>query len=208
MPHAHDHDHDHGPARDEHGNPKDLEAYLEKLLSPERDAWQMPERVVKALKVEGRTVAEIGAGPGYFTLRLARAVGRKGAVLAVEVDPRLQGVLRDRLQEHGVGNVTPILAIADDPFLPPKSCDVILAVNAFHHVHELPAYLRRLKKALKRGGRIVDVDFHKRELPIGPPMDHMLAREDFLASARKAGLRLVDEPAFLPHQYFLVLAAR
>jgi ubiquinone/menaquinone biosynthesis C-methylase UbiE len=202
MPHAHD------DGRDRYGNPKDLKTYLGRLLSPERDAWQMPDRVVRALGLEkGQTVGEIGAGPGYFTLRLARAVGRDGAVLAVEVDERLIAILRDRLEEHRVANVAPVFSLPQDPFLPSRSCDVILAVNSFHHFHNLPAYLRRLKRSLKRGGRIVDIDFHKREMPVGPPVDHTLAREEFLEAARRAGLRLAAEPTFLPYQYFLSLAA-
>ncbi|HEY3448807.1 MAG TPA: class I SAM-dependent methyltransferase [Myxococcales bacterium] len=200
--------HRHDAARDQHGNPKDLKAYLERLLSPDRDEWQKPDEVLEALKIKGRMVAEIGAGPGYFTLRLAEAVGPKGSVLAVEVEPKLLGILRDRLDENEVGNVTPILALAEDPFLPRASCDVILAVNSFHHFHELPAYLRRLKSALKRHGRIVNVDFHDRETPVGPPVDHRLSRSAFLAAARKAGLHLAREHDFLPYQYFLELTVR
>jgi ubiquinone/menaquinone biosynthesis C-methylase UbiE len=199
----------HEMVRNRHGNPKDTRAYLRRLLSPERDAWQMPDRVVRALHLKkGQTVAEIGAGPGYFTLRLGRAVGKRGAVFAIEVEPKLIAILRDRLEEHHVTNVTPVLSLAQDPFLPPRSCDVILAVNVFHHFHELPAYLRRLRRSLNPGGRIVDVDFHKRELPIGPPPKHKLAREDFLKATRRAGLRLVDEFTFLPYQYFLSVAAK
>ncbi len=198
----------HDAARDRHGNPKDMQAYLRRLLSPDRDEWQMPDPVVRALELEkGQTVAEIGAGPGYFTLRLARAVGKNGSVLAVEVEPGLITILRDRLEKERVASVTPILGLADDPFLPPSACDLILAVNVFHHVQGLPAYLRRLKRSLKRGGRIVNIDFHKRELPVGPPVEHKLAREYFLKAASRSGFRLVAEPTFLPHQYFLVLAA-
>ncbi|MBI5549004.1 MAG: class I SAM-dependent methyltransferase [Deltaproteobacteria bacterium] len=197
--------HGHGPGRDPFGNPKDLKAYLKKLLSPERDAWQRPERVARELRIRGKTVAEIGPGPGYFTLPLARAVGRGGRVFAVEVEPRLMSVLRDRLIEHGVGHVTPVLGLPEDPLLPAASCDLVFAVNTFHHFHRLPAYLRKLARALKPGGRIVNIDFHKRELPFGPPVDHKLSREDFLASARRAGLRLATESDLLPYQYFLTL---
>jgi len=132
----------------------------------------------------------------------------EGTVRAVEVEPKLLGILRDRLDENEVSNVTPVLALAEDPLLPRASCDVILAVNSFHHFHELPAYLRKLKGALKRRGRIVNVDFHDRETPVGPPVDHRLSRSDFLAAARKAGLHLVREHEFLPYQYFLELAGR
>lgn len=203
MPKAHSHD------RDAHGNPKDLKAYLQRLLSPEREAWQEPDRVVRALGLKkGATVAEIGAGPGYFTLRLARAVGKKGTVYAVEVEPALLTLLRNRLEEEGVAQVLPILAAGGEPFLPPASCDLIFSANTFHHFEGLPTYLRRLARSLKPGGRLVNVDFHKRETPVGPPPSHRLGREEFLASARRAGLHLVAEQEFLPHQYFLALAPR
>jgi ubiquinone/menaquinone biosynthesis C-methylase UbiE len=201
--------HSHDAARDAHKNPMDLQAYLRRLLSPERDLWQLPDRVVRRLKLKkGQTVGEIGAGPGYFTLRLARAVGKQGTVLAVEVEPRLITVLRDRLEKERVTCVVPVLGLAHEPFLPLQACDLILAVNVFHHFQDLPASLRRLKKSLRRGGRIVNIDFHKRELPIGPPSDHKLAREDFLKAASRARLEVVEEPTLLPHQYFLVLEAR
>jgi SAM-dependent methyltransferase len=83
-----------------------------------------------------------------------------------------------------------------------------LAVNVFHHFRELTAYLRRLRMSLKPDGRIVDIDFHKQDLPIGPPLEHKIAREDFLKAARRGGLQLVDEVNFLPYQYFLSLAAK
>jgi ubiquinone/menaquinone biosynthesis C-methylase UbiE len=185
-----------------------MKTYLRRLLSPERDAWQMPDRLVRALEIEkGQTVAEIGAGPGYFTLRLSRAVGKAGTVLAVEVEPKLIEILRDRLEKQHVANVMPVLGLPNDPFLPPRSCDLILAVNVFHHFHGLPAYLRRLKRSLGPGGRIVTVDFHKRESPVGPPVAHRLAREDFLEAARGAGLRSTGELTFLPHQYVLSFVA-
>jgi ubiquinone/menaquinone biosynthesis C-methylase UbiE len=200
------HRHHHSPF-DAHGNPKDRKRYLSRLLSKERDAWQRPDRVVRALGLRrGQTVAEIGAGPGYFTLRLSKAVGKAGTVLAVDVDPGLLGVLRDRLAKSRISNVTPVLALAGDPLLPPRSCDLVLAVNAFHHLRSPGAYLARLKRALKPGGRIVNIDFHQRELPVGPPVEHTLSREAFLTAARRVRLRRVDEPTFLPYQYFLQLA--
>jgi ubiquinone/menaquinone biosynthesis C-methylase UbiE len=193
--------------KDRHGNPADLPDYIARMLDPTRDAWQKPDEVVAALGLRsGQVACDVGAGPGYFSLRLAKAVGDAGQVYAVDVEPRILAALRDRLQQAGVRNVTPVLSLADDALLPAGRCDRILIVDTYHHFPDGPAYLRRLARALKPGGRIANVDFHKRELPVGPPLEHKVAREAFLADAKAAGLKAVQEHTFLPYQYFVVLA--
>jgi ubiquinone/menaquinone biosynthesis C-methylase UbiE len=203
------HHHHPGSPHDRHGNPEDLDAYIAKLTGPDRDAWQRPDEVVAALGVEvGQSVADIGAGPGYFTLRLARAVGALGRVFAVEVDTDLIGLLRRRIDEAGLGNVTAILARDADALLPAASCDRILVVDTFHHFPDGVAYLRHLAGALRPGGVLANVDFHQRETPVGPPLEHRVAREDFLAAADGAGLAVVEEKTFLPYQYFVLMRPR
>jgi ubiquinone/menaquinone biosynthesis C-methylase UbiE len=150
-------------------------------------------------------VCDIGAGPGYFTLRAARAVGPSGWVHAVDVVPEMVATLRRRLEEAGVSNVTPVLSAPHAPSLPPGSCDLVLVVDTCHHFPDGVGYLRALAARLRPGGRIVNIDFHARELPVGPPVGHKVSREDFLAAARAAGLVLAGEETFLPYQYFLVL---
>jgi ubiquinone/menaquinone biosynthesis C-methylase UbiE len=202
MTHRHDH-------RDRHGNPEDLEAYLARLESPERAEWQQPDRVVRVLGMRrGQTACELGAGPGYFAFRLARVVGPGGHVFAVDAEPRMLEVLATRIRKRKTRNVTPVLGMDEDPLLPPRSCDLILVVNTYHHFPDGIAFLRRLARSLRRGGRIANVDFHRRETPVGPPLEHRVAREDFLREARRAGFRVVAEHEFLPYQYFLVLRAR
>lgn len=192
-----------------HGNPADVESYVARLESPARAEWQRPDEVVKALGLEpGQTACDIGAGPGYFALKLARVVGATGRVWAVDVEPYILGVLRDRIAEAGLGNVTPVLAVPDDPLLPGALCDVILIVDTYHHFPDGSAYLRRLVGSLRPGGRIVNIDYHKRDTPVGPPLAHRLAREEFLAEAARAGLEVAGEATFLPYQYFLVLKPR
>ncbi|MFI5290342.1 MAG: class I SAM-dependent methyltransferase [Polyangia bacterium] len=192
-----------------HGNPEDLTAYLAKLDSPDRDEWQKPDEVLRAIGIRaGQTACEIGAGSGYFTLRMAAQVGAGGQVFAVEVEPRLLIVLRDRLVAAGARNVTPVLGLDADPLLPRASCDLILIVNTFHHFSDGTAYLKRLVEALKPGGRLVNIDFHNRETPVGPPVEHRINRAVFLTYARAAGLKLAGEHELLPHQYFLVLEPR
>lgn len=204
--HRHAHQHEHG--RDALGNPADLAAYVARLDDPERAAWQQPGRVIAATGVRrGHVVCEVGGGSGYFTLRLARAVGPTGHVFAADPEPRLLEVLRERLAREKVRNVSPVLARPDDPLVPDGSCHRVLVVNTYHHFPDGVAMLRLLRRKLRRGGRIVNVDFHERELPVGPPPDHKVPRATVLRDARRAGLRLVREETFLPYQYLLVLAA-
>jgi len=206
---SHDHGHNHDPRRGPgtHGNPADLAEYLARLEDPARVEWQKPDDVVRALGLApGMTIGEIGPGPGFFTRRLAAAVGEGGRVLAAEVVPEILAALRERLQ--GIANVTPILADPDDPRLPRASCDRILVVNTYHHFPDGPAYLRRLGAALKPGGEIVNVDFEKRETPMGPPVEHRVSREDFLRDAEKAGLVARALELGLPHQYAIALRLR
>lgn len=194
------HHHEH---RDGHGNPTDLQQYIARLDDPGRDEWQRPDAVLDLLGLTANTVVcEIGPGSGYFTLRLAQ---RAGHVHAVDVEPQLLALLRDRVGQAGVTNVTPILALPADPLVAPSSCDVVVTVNTLHHVPALASYLRRLRATLRPGGRLVVIDFHNRETPVGPPVDHRMAREVLLEHARSAGLQPSAEHDVLPYQYFVVL---
>jgi ubiquinone/menaquinone biosynthesis C-methylase UbiE len=189
--------------RDPHG-PADVEAHMEWLESPERDAWQKPDQVIAALSIAGdAVVADVGCGPGYFSRRLARAVPR-GLVYAVDVEPRQLDRLNERLRRDHIENVIPVLAPLDDPRLPPGRIDLVLVVDTYHHFGDRPAYLARLRRALAPGGRLAILDYHKRELPIGPPLEHKLAREVVLEEARAAGFRLIAEPTVVEYQYFLI----
>jgi ubiquinone/menaquinone biosynthesis C-methylase UbiE len=190
-----------------YGNPADLESYIARLADPARDAWQKPDAVVKALDLRpGQTACDIGAGPGYFTLRLAAAVGTEGRIYGVDVEPLILGALRDRLEAARLTNVTPVLAVGADPLLADGLCDLVLVVDTYHHFPERVKYLRRLARSLKSGGRIVNIDYEKKPTPVGPPLDHRISRDQFVSEAKEAGLGVVAEPALLPYQYFVVLA--
>jgi len=117
-------------------------------------------------------------------------------------------LLATRLDRARRRNITPVLALPDDPLLPRGGCDLILLVNVYHHLRDGPGYLRRLRRALRPGGRIVNVDFHRRDTPVGPPLEHRVPRERFVREARRAGLRPVGELDFLPYQYGVILEPR
>jgi ubiquinone/menaquinone biosynthesis C-methylase UbiE len=185
--------------------PEELRGALKRQLAPRRQKWQRPAAVVRALGLKpGQVIAEIGAGPGYFTPRLARAVGRAGHVYAVDPEVAVLDVLRKRLKQAGVRNVTPVLSRDDDPLLPVGACDLAVIINAYHHMHGAPAFLRRLVARLAPGARVVNVDWDETS-EFGPPPRRRVPRARFLRDARRAGLRLVGERDFLPHQYFLEL---
>jgi ubiquinone/menaquinone biosynthesis C-methylase UbiE len=199
MPHSH---------QRKHGNPAHLERYIARLVAPDRDEWQRPDEVVAALGLRpGHVIADLGAGPGYFTARLARRVGRRGRVFAVDVEPEILTVLRDRVAAGQPATITPVLGLPDDPLLPEASCDRVLSVNAYHHYPDGPAALRRMARLLRRGGRLALLDFHKREIPIGPPLRERVSREELLVHVERAGLRVAREFDFLPYQYFFLLRA-
>jgi ubiquinone/menaquinone biosynthesis C-methylase UbiE len=190
-----------------HGDPK---AYAASLDDPARDVYQKPAEVMRALGLrEGEVVADIGAGSGYFTVRLARAVGPSGRVYAVDVSPdMIKHLTRRVLREEKLVNVVPVLTEPDDPLLLDGSVDRVVIVNTWHHVDDRGKYVDHLKRMLRPGGQVVHVDFHKRELPVGPPVAMKIAREDVVREMEAGGFRLAAEHAFLPYQYFLVFALR
>ena len=183
--------------------PKELDGALKRQLNPKRAEWQKPATLVRALKLRrGQVIAEVGSGPGYFTPRLARAVGPTGHVYAIDPEAAVLDVLRERLK--GVRNVTPVLSREDDPMLPAGRCDVAIIINAYHHMHGRVAFLRRLASRLPRGARVINVDWDE-TTEKGPPPKRRVPRTKFLRDARRAGLRLVADRDVLPHQYFLEL---
>lgn len=174
---------------------------------PARDTWQKPKELVAALGLRrGSVVADLGAGTGYLSRYLAAAVGPEGTVLAVETEPNLVAHLRQRAEREKTANVVPILASPGDPRLPAGLVDLILIVDTYHHFDDRRTYLPALRRFLAPHGRVAIVDWQKRELPVGPAMDHKLAREQVLDEMQASGFALVAEHAMLPYQYFLVFA--
>ncbi len=181
----------------QHHPPQSASEYARVLEDPERDGWQKPHEVIMALKLTGNeTVADIGAGSGYFSNRLAHHARR---VFAVDVDAALLGISLKNAPQ----NVTPVLASPDDPRLPDGASDLIFFCDVIHHIENRGAYLQQVKRALKPGGRVVVIDFHKKPLKIGPPPEMKIDRAEMVKEFEKAGFRLVEEQGFLPYQYFL-----
>jgi arsenite methyltransferase len=189
-----------------HNDPK---AYIGALEDPQRDAYQKPHEVLKALNIKpGEIIADIGAGSGYFTFHLARHVGNKGKVYAVDVSPDMILHVNRRIRELKANNVVTVLADPDDPLLPDQSVNRFFICEVWHHIENQTKYLALMKKMLKPGGEVVMIDFHKKEFPVGPPMNMKIAREDVIKRLESNGYRLTKEHTFLPYQYFLVFVPR
>jgi ubiquinone/menaquinone biosynthesis C-methylase UbiE len=188
-----------------HGLHRDPKAYIGALEDPQRDAYQKPHEVVHALSLKpGEVIADIGAGSGYFTFHLARHVGEKGRVYAVDVSADMILHINRRIRDTQANNVVSVLADPEDPLLPERSVNRFFICDVWHHVENQTKYLSLMKKMLKPGGEVVMIDFQKKELPIGPPMQMKIAREDLIKQMESNGFRLTKEHTFLPYQYFLV----
>ena len=169
---------------------------------PQRDEWQKPHEVIGALGLAPEaTVADIGAGTGYFAVRLAHLVP-KGRVYAVDVETEMVKHLARRAAEQGLANLMAVRGSPDNPRLPGK-VDLVLLVDVYHHIEDREAYFTRLRGMLKPAGRIAIIDF-KPDSPQGPPADQRIAAESVKAELDRAGLLLSEEHSFLPYQYFLV----
>jgi len=172
--------------------------------SDERTAWQEPDKVVEAMKLRsGQTVADIGAGTGYFTRRFAKAVAPAGQAIGLDIEPGMVDYMKADAKKLGLANYHARVVKPDDPALAPHSVDVIFFCDALHHIDDRAAYLRRLIPALKPDGRVIDVDFKKEPMPVGPPPPHKLAREEVIKEFHDGGYRLLREHDFLKYQYFL-----
>jgi len=183
-------------------HPPSTEEYARVLEDPSRDAWQKPHEVVMALDLKPTdTVADIGAGTGYFARRFTMHAGK---VYAVDIDQKLLAIAGS----GAPANLQTILAAPDDPHLPPQSVDVIFFCDVVHHLVDRPAYYRKLATVLKPGGRIVVIDFYKKPLPAGPPDSMKLSEEEVVADFEKAGFSLSKKLGILPYQYFLFFERR
>ena len=191
-----------------HHGSRSVEEWRRILEDPSRDGWQKPAQVLEALGLRpGQDVADIGAGTGYFSVRFAQAVGPGGKVFAVDIDQGLIDHLNERAKDAGLSNLEAVLAPTNDPLLSEKSLDIVFVCDVLHHVQDRQGYYAKLSGALRPGGRLAIVDFHKRETPVGPPVAMKIAREDLISELREAGFVLAQSFDFLPHQYFLVFEA-
>ena len=196
--HGHDGAHAHGMG---HGHPpfSDAEALASVLDDPARDAWQRPDEVLRAMALAPTmSVADVGAGTGYFAVRLARAVPA-GEVTATDLEPNMVRFVNERAQREGLHNLRAILAPEGGSGLARESVDRILVVHAWHHLPDRAAFARDLSAALRPGGRLLVVDFAVDALR-GPPASLRVAPEAILAELEAAGLTAQVSTVAVPEQ--------
>lgn len=188
---------------------QDPKAYISMLEDPKRDAYQKPHEVMAALALkEGEVIADIGAGSGYFTVRLAHHVGDKGRVYAVDISPEMIVHLNRRIRDSQQKNVVTILAAPDDPLLADASINRFFICDTWHHINDHSRYLACLRKMLQSDGQVVMIDFKKIKTPLGPPLEMRIDRDDLVREMETNGFRLAAEHTFLPYQYFLVFKVK
>jgi ubiquinone/menaquinone biosynthesis C-methylase UbiE len=175
------------------------------LDAPDRDLWQRPAEIMDAMGIaDGSVVADIGAGSGWFTIRLARRVGPQGMVYAEDVQPEMISAISRRVQREGFSNVRPVLGLGSDPKLPARTLDAVLMVDAYHEVEDRVTMLRNLAKALKPQGRLGIVDFRLDGTGPGPSIEERVSPDVVVKDAAQAGLKLIRQEPFLQYQYFLI----
>ncbi len=183
-------------------------ALMSVLEDPKRDEYQKPHEVITALKLKnGEVIADIGAGSGYFTFRIARHVGA-GRVYAVDISPDLILHLNRRVRDLNATNVVTVLCAPDDPLLADRSVDRFFICDTWHHINDHSKYLALLKKMLKPGGEVIMIDFKKEKTPVGPPDEMRISREDLVQEMESNGFQVSSEHKFLDYQYFLVFRAK
>jgi SAM-dependent methyltransferase len=182
---------------------EDVEKYIAFLERPGRAKWQRPDAVLAALQLAGdEVVADVGAGSGYFSFRLAHALPR-GRVVAIDIEPEMVRHIHHKAMTEKVTNLLAVLGKPDDPTIP-EAADLVFVCDVLHHVPDPAAWLGKLAAEMKPGARLVLIEFKEGKLPQGPPEKLKIPRAKLVALATGAGLRLEAEQAkLLPYQTFL-----
>jgi cyclopropane fatty-acyl-phospholipid synthase-like methyltransferase len=180
----------------------DAEKWAKVFDDPQRDSLQKPDEVLDALRLQGTDkVADIGAGTGYFSVRIARRV-LEGKVFAVDIEPDMLRYLGERAHREHLSVLVPVRATADSSNIP-ELVDVVLVVDTYHHIDNRVSYFAKLRDSLVPSGRVAIIDF-KLDAPEGPPPEFRLPPEKIATELAAAGYSLVETHTFLPRQYFLV----
>jgi ubiquinone/menaquinone biosynthesis C-methylase UbiE len=175
------------------------------LVRPEREAEEAPDAALDAIGIaKGATVADIGAGVGYFTWRMATRVGTGGKVYAVDIQPEMLAQLRRNMQQRKIANVEPVLGEIDDPKLPAAAVDLILLVDVYHEFSEPQKMLRHMREALKPDGRLVLLEYRGEDpaVPIRP--EHKMTVAQVKAELEAEGFHLDRADESLPRQHILI----
>lgn len=175
---------------------------IKQFESKERDAYQQPQKVLEYLgKLKDKKIMDIGAGSGYFSVKLAD----KGAnVIAADVSEEFQTALKKRIDENKLKNIQLRKIPYDNPGLESNEVDMVLIVNTYHHIENRSEYFAKAKKGIKPNGELVIIDFYKTEIPLGPPVDHKISIDEVIAELKKAGYKSFEVNVdLLLYQYII-----
>ena len=176
---------------------------------PERDAEERPDEILRALNIpRGGTVADVGAGTGYYTWRLATLVGPAGKVLAVDVQQSMLEETRRTVKQHGLENVEFVLARDDDPRLAPGSIDVAFIAYAYHEFADPESVMAAIGRALKPGGRVVILEFAKESAIAPASSQHKMSFEEIRREIEPLGFTIDQLLDFLPVQHGVVFVRK
>jgi ubiquinone/menaquinone biosynthesis C-methylase UbiE len=193
------------PTAAQHGRlfpPRDLGL----LESPDREAWQRPEQIMDKLSIaDGSVVADLGAGGGWFTVRLARRVGPNGKVYAEDIQPQMIEATKRRVDREQLRHVEMRLGDPSDPKLPEGALDAVLMVDSYNEVEHPVVLLRNIARSLKSNGRVGIVDWTPEGGGPGPDLNQRVDPQQVIRDAEAAGLRVISREDFLRYQYMLIL---
>ncbi|HXE62584.1 MAG TPA: class I SAM-dependent methyltransferase [Bryobacteraceae bacterium] len=175
------------------------------LVRPEREAEEHPDEALDLLKIpKGAVAADIGAGVGYFTWRLAERVGPSGVVYGEDIQPQMIALLNKNMRDRKIGNVRAVLGAIDDPKLPKESLDLVLLVDVYHEFSEPEKMLDRIRESLKPGGRLVLLEYRAEDpaVPIRP--EHKMTVKQVRDEVEPEGFRFDQAIEKLPQQHIIV----
>jgi len=171
----------------------------------ERIEEEQPDRALDVIKIEsGSTVADVGAGSGYMSVKMARRVGPAGKVYANDIQPEMLTLLQERLAKMKITNVEPVLGTTDDPKLPAGAIDLILMVDVYHEFQQPQAMLRRMREALKPTGRLVLLEYRKEDPSIPILYEHKMSVAEAKLELEAEGFKLANVSEVLPRQHILI----
>jgi precorrin-6B methylase 2 len=176
------------------------------LDRPEREREEAPSKAIASLGLrKGDVVADVGAGSGYYTVRLAEAVGPTGRVVATDLQPGMLEILRTRVARERLTNVEVVAGRADDPVLPANTFDLVLLVDVYHELASPQVFVRKLKEALTRGGRLVLIEFRREDARVPIREEHKMSVSQVREELAADGFRIERVIDVLPWQHIIVL---
>lgn len=179
------------------------------LVRPEREAEEQPEKALDALKLKpGNVVADIGAGVGYMSLRMAKRVGPTGKVYANDLQPQMLDLLRQNAAKGGLANVVTVLGEVNDPKLPANTMDLVLLVDVYHEFSQPQAMLRKIRETLKSDGRLVLLEYRAEDPNVPIIAEHKMTVAQVKTELEAEGFVLQPVIETLPRQHLLILTKK